>query len=126
MTDHRAEIERAMVKSAIDAKDDARIVLYGEKVLARETGDLQILDRVTRALLTSDSEGNAEKALGYARRYTTGVQDLRNKPAPGQVNAGKWQDELDRGVARGLGASGAGAARRTNQTAGAPPGGQLR
>ena len=102
MTEHRAEIERAMVKSAIEAKDDARIARYGEKVLARENGDLQILDRVARALLASDSKENAEKALDYARRYQTGVQALRDKPAPGQVSAGKWQDELDRGIARAL------------------------
>ena len=38
-------------KSAIETKDDKRILLYGEQVLATNPDDLQILDRVIRTLL---------------------------------------------------------------------------
>src|SRR5579863_4632420 len=65
----KPEIERALVKAAIEGKDDRRIILHGEWVLDHEAGDAQILDRVTRALLVSDAKENAERALGYAKRY---------------------------------------------------------
>src|ERR1700722_9057349 len=44
-TARRNEIERALVKAAIESKDDKRIVEYGERVLAREPADAQILDK---------------------------------------------------------------------------------
>ena len=53
-TTRRNEIERALVKAAIEAKDDKRIIEYGERVLAREPGDAQILDKVVRALLVTE------------------------------------------------------------------------
>jgi thiol-disulfide isomerase/thioredoxin len=101
-TAKRAEIERALVKAAIEGKDDKRIVLYGERVLAREPGDPQILDRVTRALLASDAKDTSERALQYARREEEQVASLRKQPAPGHAGEGQWQEELDRGVARAL------------------------
>nr|MDQ2900939.1 thioredoxin domain-containing protein [Acidobacteriota bacterium] len=99
---HKSEIERAIVKSAIEAKDDRRIVLYGERVLATDSNDLQILDRVARALLASDDQANAEKALAYAKRYEKLVNDMRKQPAPGHYGEGQWQTELDQGSARAL------------------------
>lgn len=101
-TAKRAEIERALVKAAIEGKDDKRIVLYGERVLAREPGDPQILDRVSRALLASDAKDTSERALQYARREREQVESLRKQPAPGHTGEGQWQEELDRGVARAL------------------------
>src|SRR5690242_9775776 len=68
-TAKRAELERALVRSAIEAKDDRRILLYGQRVLDREPGDPQILDKVIRLLLVSDSPAAAERAQAYARRY---------------------------------------------------------
>lgn len=101
-TAKRAEIERALVKAAIESKDDKRLVLYGERVLAREAGDPQILDRVTRALLGGDSKETSERALQYARREQEQVESLRKQPPPGPLGRGQWQEELDRGVARAL------------------------
>ncbi len=43
-------------------------------MLDRQTDDLPILDGVTRALLAGDSKDNAERALKYARRFETIVQ----------------------------------------------------
>jgi thiol-disulfide isomerase/thioredoxin len=70
----RPELERAAVRAAMQANDAAAIVLYGERVLERQTDDLPILDGVTRALLAGDSKDNAERAQKYARRYETIVQ----------------------------------------------------
>jgi thiol-disulfide isomerase/thioredoxin len=101
-TTKRAELERVLAKAAIENKDDRRIILYGERVLAREQDDLQLLDRVTRALLESDAKESSERALKYARRYEELVVEMRKKPADSRGGQAQWQDELDRGLARAL------------------------
>ena len=98
----KAEIERALVKAAIETKDDKRIVLYGEHVLDREPGDPQILDRVLRALLATDNRENSERALKYAKRYEEQVISLRQSAAPGHFAKGDWMTEVNRGVARAI------------------------
>jgi len=67
-TARRPELERAAVRAAIEARDDQRSIVYGERVLARQPDDLQILEQVTRALLATDSKEAWERALKYARR----------------------------------------------------------
>ena len=86
----------------IESKDEKRIVLYGEHVLDREAGDPQILDRVTRALLSNESKESAERALKYAKRYEEQVAGLRKQPPVGHFSKADWLMELDRGVARAL------------------------
>src|SRR6476659_4823557 len=98
----RAELERALVKAAMENKDDKRIVVYGERVLARDADDIQVLDRATRALLVSDARDTSERALKYARHYQELLSKLRLQPAPGGFSAPQWQEELDRGTGRAL------------------------
>ena len=99
---HKPELERALVKAAIETKDEKRIIQYGERVLARETDDTQILDRVARALLSTDSKDTAERALKYARRYEEAVAKLRQEEPPARIGKGQWREELDRGLGRAL------------------------
>ncbi len=98
----RAELERVLAKAAIENKDDRRIILYGERVLIRDQDDLQLLDRVARALLGSDAKDTAERALKYAQRYEQLVAEMRKQPASARAGQGQWQEELDRGLARAL------------------------
>ncbi|HZT33845.1 MAG TPA: TlpA disulfide reductase family protein [Bryobacteraceae bacterium] len=98
----RLELERALVRAAMENKDDRRIILYGERVLARDQDDLQILERVARALLASDARDTSERALQYAHRYEELVRRMRSQPAPARVGPGQWQEELDRGLNRAL------------------------
>jgi len=98
----KPEIERALVKAAIELKDDKRIVLYGERVLDREPGDPQILDRVVRALLANDDRDNSQRALQYAIRYVQQVTSLREQAPPAHFSKGDWLIEVDRGVARAV------------------------
>jgi thiol-disulfide isomerase/thioredoxin len=98
----RAELERALVKAAIETKDDRRIILYGERVLERDTEDIQIVDRVTRTLLASDAKDTSERALKYARRYQELMGKLRLQNPPGGFSAGQWAEEMDRGMARAI------------------------
>jgi thiol-disulfide isomerase/thioredoxin len=101
-TPRRAELERALVKAAIEAKDKDRIVQYGEKLLSREQDDLQVLERVARSLVDTEDKAAAERALAYASRYEELVMGMRLQEAPGRVSAAEWREELDRGIARSL------------------------
>lgn len=103
----RPELERAAVRAAVQADDDGRTILYGERVLARQPDDLQILESVSRALLANDaqegiSKDQAERALKYARRYETIVQQMRNDAARPGTSRAEWQNESDRGIAMAL------------------------
>jgi len=96
----KPEIERALTKSAIELKDDRRIIMYGGWVLDHEAGDAQILDRVARALLSGDGKDTAERALAYAKRYEEQVDALQKQPPAGHLSAAEWKMETDRSIAR--------------------------
>ncbi|MFN7996469.1 MAG: TlpA disulfide reductase family protein [Bryobacteraceae bacterium] len=94
------EIERALVRAAIEAKDDKRIILYGERVLAREPNDVQILDKITHALLATDDKGAAERALKYSRHYEELLNQMRSQSPPGHLSQAQWHEEVDKGLGR--------------------------
>jgi thiol-disulfide isomerase/thioredoxin len=104
----RAAIEKALVKSATETNDNPRIILYGERVLERESppdpGDvMQMLDRVTRALVDKSDPENAKRAIDYAKRYERDVAALRAKmDPPGHLTPPQWSEELDKMLARAL------------------------
>ena len=103
-TPQRNAIEKALAKSAIESNDRARIILYGERVLTAEPAndDLQLIDRVTRALLETDDSGSAKKALAYATRYEREVEAMRSRAGQGHMSPGQWSEEVDKGKARAL------------------------
>lgn len=96
----RNEIERALVKAAMESKDDRRVVEYGERVLAREPNDAQILDRVIRSLLASNTRDAAERALKYAKHYEDLLNQTLSQPPPGHMSEAQWHDEVDKGMGR--------------------------
>lgn len=96
----RDEIERALAKSAIDARDTERTIRYGEKLLAKTPDDLVVLERVSRALTSKDDKPSSERGLQYAKRFTEGMIRLGSQPSEGRVD-GQMREELDRGIARG-------------------------
>ncbi|MBI3693912.1 MAG: redoxin domain-containing protein, partial [Acidobacteria bacterium] len=63
----KKDLERAVFTAAVDAKDNARVISYGEKVL-EQGDDLVALDRVARALLNSDDAESARRSLRYSER----------------------------------------------------------
>ncbi|HEV8145377.1 MAG TPA: thioredoxin-like domain-containing protein [Bryobacteraceae bacterium] len=95
----RAEIERMLVKAAIDTKDDRRTALYGELVLATAPDDVVLLDRVARAELALGGSENAAKALEHAKVFEAIIVQLG--PGSGR-DAGRKQEERDRSLARML------------------------
>jgi len=104
----RAAVEKALLKAATETDDNSRIVLYGEKVLQRESppdqGDvLQILDRVITALVDKKDSLQSKRAIGYAKRYEDDVAVMRAKmEPPGHLTPGLWSEELDKAMARAL------------------------
>ncbi len=102
----RPELERALVKSAIEIKDNGRIIRWGEKVLERQPDDPQVLERVIVALLQKGDPGSAERALSYNHRFTKLLADAGARPDGEQTNSGKeaakLKDASDRGRARAL------------------------
>src|ERR1700733_4380071 len=59
----RPDIYNLLVKAAVEIGDDARIIRYGEPTLTAAPNDVNLLDRVSRALLTTGSKEAATRAL---------------------------------------------------------------
>ncbi len=98
----KAQIDRGILKAAIETKDDKRILIYGERVLAVDPDDLPTLDKVIRTLLVNDDAASADKAMAYALRYEHDVEGLSKQPPSGRYSAAQWKDEVDKGLARGF------------------------
>jgi thiol-disulfide isomerase/thioredoxin len=101
----RAELERALVKTAIDLNDDQRLITFGESVLSRDPNNLQVLEHVTTALLHQGDKAHAERALEHARHFSDLIQTTysgdRFEPGGGATVV-KRKEEYDRGRARAL------------------------
>jgi thiol-disulfide isomerase/thioredoxin len=98
----RAELERALVKSAVEVKDGPRIIRWGEKVLVREPDDAQVLERVTVALLQKGDAESAARALKYAQHFEQLIAEASKHPGSSGQEAAKLKDSADRGHARAL------------------------
>ncbi len=100
----RAELERALVKTAMDLNDDRRIIQFGESVLRRDPDNLQVLERVATALLHNGDKASAERALVHATHDAQVIQRMYkdDKFLPGSGReAARRKDDYDRARARG-------------------------
>lgn len=95
----RADIENALARAAIDAKDDRRTVTYGRRALQTHPDDMLLLDRVARALLALGGAENAQASLQYSRAFVQNVE--KAAPAAG-ADAARRQEDRDRGESRVL------------------------
>jgi thiol-disulfide isomerase/thioredoxin len=99
----RADLERALIKTAIDLNDDRLIVQFGESVLTHDPNNLQVLEHVATAELHSGDKESAERALIHARHCNELVQATykgdKFVPGGGREEA-KRKDDFDRGLAR--------------------------
>ena len=100
-SERRADLEATIYKYSIDLNDTPRIILYGEKVLANNSGDpIEILDRTLHALLASDDKDAAKKALVYAKQYEAAVKDKEERDPEGHATAAQWANLGERAMAR--------------------------
>jgi len=101
----KPELEKALLKTAVDLRDDARIIKYGERVLARDPDNTAVLGNVSTALLHKDDKTSAQQALEYARHFE---KVLASEPKHGAINpegprqAAKHKEEVDRNKASAL------------------------
>ena len=99
----RAELERALVKTAIDLNDDARVIQFGARVLAQDPDNLQFLEHFSTALLRKGDQAGAERALEHIRHFgqliQTTYKDDKFVPGGGR-DVAKRKDDFDRGLAR--------------------------
>ncbi len=79
----RTDLEKALVKTAIQLKDNDRIMRFGEAVLQREPDDVSILQNVSVALLQTGGKPNCELALKHAEHMEKIIQDARKIKVPG-------------------------------------------
>lgn len=97
----RADIELSLYKTATDSNDHPRIILYGQKLLVgKPNNELEILDRVIRALLFSDDAESAKTAMALVARYEAGVTSLRARSPEGHTTMAQWTDLADRAYSR--------------------------
>jgi len=101
----KEELERAAARASMEANDDRRIILYGERVLARQPDDLQILERVTRSLLAAESKESAERALKYALHYMDLIRKMQEGGGRSGSSAADWQNQTARGIGRAMAAA---------------------
>jgi thiol-disulfide isomerase/thioredoxin len=99
----RADLERALVKTAIDLNDDKLLLEFGESVLSREPNNLQVLEHVITALLHQGDKPNAQRALDHARHFTdlidAAYENDKFQPGSGPSEM-KRKEDFDRGRAR--------------------------
>jgi thiol-disulfide isomerase/thioredoxin len=96
----KTSIEKAIVKAAIETKDEKKIVEYGQRVLHVSPLDLQVADQVLRSLLKNDDKETAVKAMEIAVKYEKEIAKIGLLPASGRVSEAQWRDEIDKGLAR--------------------------
>ena len=95
----RPDIYKLAAKAAVETKDEARIIKYGEPTLEITRNDVSLLDKVSMALLNAGGKENAARALGYARRFEDYVIHI---PIPNGYDPVKNQEDHDRALARAL------------------------
>ena len=97
----KAEVERTLLRGAIELKDNERVVKYGTRVLATDPEDMQALEFTTRALLVTEDKEAARQALAHAKHLEKVLRALEPKQGAEPL---RWQQraELDQGIGRAL------------------------
>ncbi len=90
------DIDRAIVKSAIQAKDNHRIAVYGVRVLKLDPDDVVVLDPTCRALLLERSEEQARESLKWSKHFEKYVRTLIHEMPADVTERGRRRDELER------------------------------
>jgi thiol-disulfide isomerase/thioredoxin len=95
----KADMERGIVKAAMELKDHRRIAIYGERVLASSPDDAMLLEVVSRGLLANNDKASAQRALKYSL-HAEELWRAREKEDPGPGMRGKAREEIDGALGR--------------------------
>lgn len=98
----REDIEFALLKTALDLNDEARILRYGQKFLDTGANDASVFDRVLPLLLRDNDSASAAKALDYAKRYKVAATQIEEAPPAIAAQRIGWRKRVDRARGRAL------------------------
>jgi thiol-disulfide isomerase/thioredoxin len=98
----KTDMEEAILKSAIEAGDKARILQYGERSLTRNPEQPLILERVSEILVESEEKANLERALNYSKKFEEILRSLEREGPSSRRNRARMLEELDRALGRAL------------------------
>ena len=76
----RGEIERALVKAAMDTHDAPRVAKYGERVLQSDPDNIELLEEVCSALLKSHDKTDAQRAVRYSKHAEELLTAMSKEP----------------------------------------------
>ncbi|MCL6505956.1 MAG: redoxin family protein [Bryobacteraceae bacterium] len=95
----RDELERTLVRLALETGDEARLLRYGPRVLERDPDNGALLEGLARAWLRQGGREAAERAQGYAVRYEERLRLLEREKPPKPATAVRWRERLDASLA---------------------------
>jgi thiol-disulfide isomerase/thioredoxin len=98
----KEDMEQAILKSAMESNDKARILGYGERALARNIEQPLILERVAEILAESEDKTDSERALKYAQKFEEILRALEREGPSTRRNRARLLEELDRALGRAL------------------------
>lgn len=99
-TARREEIERAILKSSIQAEDRKRIIDYGEKVLKKERSDAQVMEEVAGNLVELGDKASATRAATYAEQLVDYLKIAAREKQGSLRDQAKFRAELDESLGR--------------------------
>lgn len=94
------ELDRAILKAAIQTNDLKRMATYGERVVKVDSSDATILEPVCRALVLSGEEAKVKAGVEWARHLESLVRGMSETVASETSDRGRKKDELDRVLSR--------------------------
>ena len=100
-TTRRDEIERAILKSSIQAEDRKRIIDYGERLLKKERNDAQVLQEVAEALVEQGDKPSAARAATYAEQLVDYLRIAAKEAKGSPRDQAKFRSDLNESLSRG-------------------------
>ena len=100
-TTRRDEIERAILKSSIQAEDRKRIIDYGERLLKKERNDAQVLQEVAEALVEQGDKPSAARAATYAEQLVDYLRIAAKEAKGSPRDQAKFRRDLNESLSRG-------------------------
>ncbi len=96
------DIERAILKSAIQANDSQRVAQYGERVLRQSPDDVTVLDPVCRTLVLDRNAERVKSGLEWSKHYEAFVRAAMKDMPAGMADRARRKDDADRMLSHAL------------------------
>ena len=90
------QIYELMIKDATALNDDARVLLYNEKLQEADPGDLAQRIRTLNLLLLYPDAGHLATAQRYANELAQAVEAKSKEAAPDELGTARWNIDLTR------------------------------